>query len=337
MASLPILYYSNKIIILLKSLRLPAHIPNRNITMGLSMNAKSLLMKDLKSISPGAPPTSATKRLVFTEGLRSSVTPEVCCPRKRNKLAKYNHPSSATKYRLPRLTISPGICVSNMLVANGFPSRLGPVSVESLTYFEHYRENHFPKHLSNVVREGDLIQLQAECPTSQLRLHNLIGESVIHLICRWRRVSSAVATVRWLLDEVHLPINVRDRHGRTPLHAACMIDYETTNNAQFGMVRLLLERAPELLLFEDNQGRIPLDLVPFQEHVAWKGFFDRFDLIGATSNIPDLMSARIQSMSRPAEEDCEIKTEDLKAAFNATGTILNKRSFHLISGIEEEK
>lgn len=231
---------------------------------------------------------------------------------------------------------SPLVRVSRMLDASGLPSSLDAVSVESLLYFQPYLENYFPLHLSNVVRHGNLSSLQHECPTSQLGLHNQFGESIIHLLCRWRRTPSAVTTVRWLLDEVHLPLNVRDRNGRTPLHAACMLaakryDAEATTDAQFGLIRLLLERAPELLLFEDNHGKTPLDYVTVQEYKAWHAFFDGFGLASAVLSIPQSLLAKSEKMA--AEEEYTLKSEDLRAALIASFSP-NERQFRIIANTQ---
>lgn len=187
------------------------------------------------------------------------------------------------------------------MASYGLPTRLDSVSLEALQYFEPYVENQFPPHMLQIVRTGNIIRLQKLCTASQLRLHTQFGESLIHVICKWRSIPNAVDIVRWLLDEVDLPLNTRDRHGRTVLHATCMSAAESTRrisrDVQFGLVRLVLERAPELLLFEDNQGKTPLDLLSFQEHEAWNTFLDDRVMEAVVPHIRESMASRCNNNS----------------------------------------
>lgn len=106
---------------------------------------------------------------------------------------------------------------------------------------------------------------------TELRLHNQFGETLVHLLCKCRWFPGIIEIVQWLLDDVHLPLNVWDRHGRSPLHVACMVpssEYLVDGYVQdsFALVRFLIRRAPELLLFEDNHGETPLDFITFPDY-----------------------------------------------------------------------
>ena len=283
-------------------------------------NMENLSMKDIRSSSELTRKCESRALFDETDGAESS-----------------SQDSVMSKPFTPSLAKNPAMYVADILAATNLPSKFYVVSFESLIYFEEYHESHVPLHLAQIVCHGDLGRLMMECPTSQLRLHNEIGESILHLICRRRRISrGAVAVVRWLLDEVHLPLDVRDRHGRTPLHTACMvgvpdIEVQGRNDAKFDLIRLLIQQAPELLCFEDSRGKTPLDYVPFEEHEAWYAFFGSFDLASVLKDIPHRIMSKFYQRSAN-NEDIGIESEDVAAVLDAGLCCPVNRSFHIMTG-----
>ena len=226
--------------------------------------------------------------------------------------------------------------LSGVLAAQDLATRLNAVSIESLTYFEPYTENNLPLRLAHILRTGNLALLKQGFHESQLRLHSQFGESLIQLVCHWRSIPNALAIVHWLVDEVRLPLNVRDRHGRSPLHTACMAAAESSQGVetsqqevQFPFIRLLLERAPELLLFEDNHGKVPLEFVPFQDHEAWNSFFESIDIEGLASSIRQ----SVQAKSIQANKEKVATSDDMAAALAATFSP-NERAAQIVSHVQ---
>lgn len=224
---------------------------------------------DHENVDEAPPQSKSWNRLVAVADSR---------PRKKLKRTVIDCPAVVIKVRL-------WIILAN----HNLPLQLDSVSKESLQYFQPYRENLFPLHLQNIIRAGHFSKLRTDCTMSELRLHNQFGETLIHLLCKNRWIPGIIEMIKWLLDEVHLPLNVRDRHGRSPLHVACMVPpscYLVDGNVKesFDLVRFLVARAPELLLFEDNHGETPLDLVSYQDCLEWNEILES-SLSHTTSNV----------------------------------------------------
>lgn len=197
----------------------------------------------------------------------------------------------------------PKIRFWTILAKCNLPLQLDSISKESLQYFQPYRENHYPTHLQKILRTGNFTNhLRQECTKSELRLHNQCGETLMHVLCQSRWFPGIIEIVRWLLDEVDLPLNVRDCHGRSPLHVACMVTsssgylFDDCVQESFALVRFLIGRAPELLLFEDNYGYAPLDLVAFRDFPEWNDILET-----SLSDTPSCVSRIRQALSPPFE------------------------------------
>ena len=157
---------------------------------------------------------------------------------------------------------SPSEYVQLMLERNGFLTAVEPFSREEMSYFEPYQESHMPRELVRMVTENDVSSIDLLHQTSPhfLRLKNLFGESLLHLACRW----GLTDMVRYLVDTANLPLNVRNSWGRTPLHEACM-----SIHPNFEVIELILERAPELILFLDNRGHNAFTCI---REVHWEAY-----------------------------------------------------------------
>jgi len=121
----------------------------------------------------------------------------------------------------------------------------------------------------NAIRSSDVAQLRKLFEQGRvLQCANKNGETLIHLACR----RSNRELVSFLVDEAGVSLHVRDDFGRTPWHDACW-----RTQPELGLLDLLLERVPELLLLRDKRGHTPLDyarrehwgvLVPFLREKA---------------------------------------------------------------------
>ena len=93
---------------------------------------------------------------------------------------------------------------------------------------------------------------------TSLQCGNQFGETLIHLACR----RSNLDLVSFLVNEVGVSLRVRDDFGRTPWHDACW-----RTEPDLGLLDVLLDQEPELLLLSDKRGHTPLDYAR-REHWA---------------------------------------------------------------------
>jgi len=104
-----------------------------------------------------------------------------------------------------------------------------------------------------------LLQLQ------DLKARNQFGETLLHLACR---MGISRDVLEFLVDEpANVPLNVRDKFGRTPLHNSCMSTVPHFDNINF-----VISKAPRTLLFEDDNGKVPFELIPLQCYEQWTQF-----------------------------------------------------------------
>jgi len=93
-----------------------------------------------------------------------------------------------------------------------------------------------------------------------LQAANNFGESVLHMACR----RGFLKVVRFLLEEAHVHLCLRDDTGRTPLHDAC---WTATPNLE--LVNYLVEKDCDLLLMKDKRGHLPFDYVRKKDWSLW--------------------------------------------------------------------
>ena len=108
---------------------------------------------------------------------------------------------------------------------------------------------------SRVNDEDRLLQLQAR---------NQFGENLVHIACR---MGLSWDVLKFLVKDAKVPLNVRDRFGRTPLHNACMSSLPNFDNIDY-----VIKYAPRLVLFEDDDGKIPFELIPSRCFERWTRF-----------------------------------------------------------------
>eukprot|EP00980_Cylindrotheca_fusiformis_P000340 scaffold90_cov105-Cylindrotheca_fusiformis.AAC.3 len=156
---------------------------------------------------------------------------------------------------------SPSMYLTAALKNKGISFRIDHLSVEQALYFEPYRESRISSDLLQALRRNDL-KLLRTFDTEELSQTNQFGESLLHLVCRFGLNSG-----EYLVEEAKLPLNVRDKFGRSPLHNACL-----TPIPNFDTVLMILKNSPKLVIFEDNKGNTPFECIPARNHGKWSRF-----------------------------------------------------------------
>jgi hypothetical protein len=157
-------------------------------------------------------------------------------------------------------TSSPLEYVHSALEESGYQTQIEAFSLEDTMYFQPYQEGHIPLDILRAIRENDTDTIAHLRKSSPLLLEqrNRFGESLVHLSCKYGRTD----VVRYLIEKVVLPLNVRDSCGRTPLHNACI-----SVSPNWEILELFLEHAPEQMLFLDNCGKTPFYYI---RETQWK-------------------------------------------------------------------
>ena len=160
--------------------------------------------------------------------------------------------------------VSPQEYMTSQLSKSGYQTSINHFSLESAYYFMPYREGEISLEVLRAVKRQDLELLQqlydkeenAEPPQGihhpLKTLRNFLGQSLLHISCRLGLQDSS----DFLMNQVQIPLNIRDKFGRTPLHYACgatMLDLD--------LIRSIVSQKPELILFEDNFGYQPFSYI----------------------------------------------------------------------------
>jgi len=153
-------------------------------------------------------------------------------------------------------------------------SRIDSFSIEQAFYFASYQESEISIDILEAVRSSNIeylrlafLQDEDEKKNGLLQdCRNQFGENLLHLACRMGGISCNV--IAFLIQEAKVPLNVRDRFGRTPLHHACM-----SSHPNFDTIDFVIRHVPRMcLLFEDDTGNIPFDLIPSRCYDGWTRF-----------------------------------------------------------------
>jgi hypothetical protein len=153
------------------------------------------------------------------------------------------------------------------LMNHNIKARIDSFSLEQALYFQPYLESDIPVNLLQALRSNDVQRLRTLVAETNIDLkdaRNEFGENLAHLACR---MGMSTTTLQYLVLEEKVPLNVRDRFGRSPLHNACMLPLPN-----FESILFILEQAPKLFLFEDDAGKTPLDCVPSWSFCRWTRF-----------------------------------------------------------------
>ena len=127
--------------------------------------------------------------------------------------------------------------------------------------WEHYFEAVTPERVAahslvvvKAIRRANVAALR-QLLQQGVPLHgcNPQGESSLHLACRLGNLD----VVRFLIEDAHVSLRVRDDQGKTPLHDALW-----TPSPQFDLVEYIVDQAPELLFLTDYRGYTAWQYVP---------------------------------------------------------------------------
>eukprot|EP00751_Fragilariopsis_kerguelensis_P014349 CAMPEP_0170775546 /NCGR_PEP_ID=MMETSP0733-20121128/10648_1 /TAXON_ID=186038 /ORGANISM="Fragilariopsis kerguelensis, Strain L26-C5" /LENGTH=274 /DNA_ID=CAMNT_0011118375 /DNA_START=62 /DNA_END=886 /DNA_ORIENTATION=- len=149
-------------------------------------------------------------------------------------------------------------------------TRIDSFSIEQAFYFEAYQEAEISTDILQALRSSNVEQLRSFLKDTKKNglkeCRNQFGENLLHLACRMGGISSNV--IAFLVQEAKVPLNVRDRFGRTPLHHACM-----SSHPNFDTIDFVIRHIPRMvLLFQDDTGNIPFDLIPSRCYDGWTRF-----------------------------------------------------------------
>jgi len=93
------------------------------------------------------------------------------------------------------------------------------------------------------------------------------GESLLHLACH----RGSVETIKFLLQDGNIPVNVRDSLGQTVLHDVC---WRPPPHMEL-MDEVLRGAPPELLLAEDVHGHMPFDYAQRGDWPVWNRYLEQ--------------------------------------------------------------
>mmetsp|Transcript_46448 Transcript_46448/g.51946 ORF Transcript_46448/g.51946 Transcript_46448/m.51946 type:complete len:366 (+) Transcript_46448:49-1146(+) len=119
--------------------------------------------------------------------------------------------------------------------------------------------------------DGDTNSCEKNTTSVDLKACNQFGENLLHLACR---IGICQSILEFLLEEAHVALNVRDRFGRTPLHNACMSAHPNFQNIDY-----LISTQPRMVLFEDDKGKVPFDLIPHRCYEQWTRFLSEKNIL----------------------------------------------------------
>jgi hypothetical protein len=166
----------------------------------------------------------------------------------------------------PSNDANPQKCLENIFRANGQAFKIH--SCEALPdFFEDLKQEEVDAYGFDVlkaVRESDIATLrQYHKEGRPLKCSNRFGESLLHLACR----KALVPVVDFLVNEVGVPLRVKDDMGRTPLADAFWTIEPNTE-----LVEILLTKCPDLLMVSDKRGHTPLAYARRHHWAEWNAY-----------------------------------------------------------------
>jgi Ankyrin repeats (3 copies) len=133
-----------------------------------------------------------------------------------------------------------------------------PPTQEEIDAYDH--------HALAAIRNQDMATLrQYHQQGRPLKCSNKFGESLLHMACR----KGMLQVVLFMTQTAHVPLQVCDDYGRSPLHDACWA--HTTN---FELVDLILTECPDLLYIQDKRGNTPLSYLKQEKWAAWNQYLN---------------------------------------------------------------
>jgi len=154
-------------------------------------------------------------------------------------------------------------------------SRIDAFNLEQAMYFEPYEESEIDIDLLKALRGGDLEKLRSLVNNNEkdykLDARNQFGENLVHMACR---MGLSGDVLKFLVEDLKIQFNVRDKFGRTPLHNACMSALPNFSNIDY-----IMKKAPKLAVFEDDKNNIPFDLIPHRCFDRWTRFLSEKSIL----------------------------------------------------------
>ena len=128
---------------------------------------------------------------------------------------------------------------------------------------QHDLDSYSPEAVG-ALRSQDLTTLRTLLKSNfSMQCCNRFGEGLVHMACR----RGYTEVVKFLLHEAHVTLCVKDDYGRTPAHDACW-----TCTPEFELMKIILEKCPELLLVSDKRGHTPLQYIRREHAEQWCEF-----------------------------------------------------------------
>jgi hypothetical protein len=164
--------------------------------------------------------------------------------------------------------MKPDDCLESLLRQQGMSVTIHPANSLQGFFIEMRADNFaaYDKAIAIAVRVGDLNTVKEHKKAGKtLQCCNKFQESIIHTICRRGRTQ----LLRYILEDTDTFMNICDEQGRTPLHDAAW-----TDEPNFELVKLVIQRCPDLLYIADNRGFTPLAYVGKQRWSDWCEFLE---------------------------------------------------------------
>jgi ankyrin repeat protein len=125
----------------------------------------------------------------------------------------------------------------------------------------------YSQEVVKATRERNIDELRRIYQSGKtLNCCNRFGESLMHMACR----RGLADVVRFMVEEANCSLFVRDDYGRTAMHDAAW-----SPQPNFELIDILINYAPELLLFSDVRGHTPFSYVRKEHWQDWIDFFDQ--------------------------------------------------------------
>ncbi|VEU38790.1 unnamed protein product [Pseudo-nitzschia multistriata] len=229
----------------------------RDIGVGCCTSQEDMPLKQ-RRLNPKSP-SSSTSSISSVKAFRFMMIPRMI--------------TSSQESSIP--VLSPCTYMSIALKNKKIKTRVDSFSLEQALYFEPYQEAEIHVDLLKALRGADLEKLRTLKDEKEknydLDARNQFGENLVHLACR---MALSLDVLKFLVEETKIPVNVRDRFGRTPLHNACMSALPNFDNIDF-----LIKTAPKLAVFEDDKNKIPFELIPQRVFERWIRYFSEMNVL----------------------------------------------------------
>ncbi|CAJ1933880.1 unnamed protein product [Cylindrotheca closterium] len=124
----------------------------------------------------------------------------------------------------------------------------------------------YGREIADAARKGDIEGVKKHVDSGKtLQCCNKFKESILHLVCRRGHED----ILQFMLEETDVSACIQDDLGRTPLH-----ELAWTSIPNFSMVKMILQKSPDLLYLKDNRQFTPLHYVGKNNVDAWCEFLD---------------------------------------------------------------